>query len=215
MGRAFGLLVAVVGWASLILQLYLIVSGKGIQVPGYEPTLLTSIVNFFSYFTILSNILASLLATTAVLAPQSGLGRFFERPVVAATVAMAMIVTGLIYTVVLRHMWQPVGLQFVADSGLHYVMPPLFALYWLTVVPRDALRLANIPSMLIYPLVYVVYSLIRGPLADWYPYPFLSVKDLGWGQVIINMIGIAVLFAVIGAILVGLDRLLNRNPRAA
>lgn len=215
MGRAFGLLVAVVGWASLILQLYLIVSGKGIQVPGYEPTLLTRIVNFFSYFTILSNTLAALLATMAVLGPQSGLGRFFARPVVAATVAMAMIVTGLIYALVLSHLWQPVGLQYVADSGLHYVMPPLFTLYWLTVVPRDSLGLANVPSMLIYPLVYVVYSLIRGAITGWYPYPFLSVKDLGWGQVIVNMIGIAVLFAVIGAILAGLDRLLKRKPQAA
>lgn len=213
MSRAFGSLVAVIGWASLILQLYLIVSGKGIKVPDYEPTLLTSVVNFFSYFTILSNILASLLATTAVLAPQSAPGHFFARPVVAATAAMAMIVTGLIYTLVLRHLWQPVGLQFVADAGLHYAMPLLFALYWLTVVPRDALRLASIPSMLIYPLVYVAYSLIRGPLADWYPYPFLSVKDLGYGQVFINMIGIAVLFAVIAAILVGLDRALNRSPQ--
>jgi hypothetical protein len=125
-----------------------------------------------------------------------------------------MIVTGLIYTVILRHLWQPVGLQYVADAGLHFVMPPLFALYWLAVVPRDSLTLRNVPAMLIYPLVYVAYSLVRGPIADWYPYPFLSVPDHGYGQVFINMIWIAVLFAVIAAILVGLDRALNRQPQA-
>jgi hypothetical protein len=210
MGRSFAGLIAIVAWASLILQFWLIVSGNNIPTPGYQPTLTASIVNFFSYFTILSNILSALLTTSAALAPRSGPGRFFARPVVATSVTLFMIVTGSIYTLILRYQWNPVGLQYVADAGLHYVMPPLIVLYWLTVVPKGALRLADVPSLLVFPLAYGAYTLLRGPIAAWYPYPFISVIELGYGRVFVNIVGMVFLFAVLGMILVIVDRVLGR-----
>lgn len=201
---------AIVAWASLILQFYVIVTGQGIVTPNYNPTLLTSIINFFSYFTILSNILAALLTTFAVLARGSDLGHFFARPVVTATVAMATVIVGIIYTTILRHLWEPQGLQLVADVGLHYMMPVLFTIYWLAVVPKGALRFGNVPVMLVYPVIYGVYTLVRGPFADWYPYPFISVKDLGYPQTFTNIAGMLVLFAAVGAVLVLIDRGLAR-----
>jgi hypothetical protein len=30
-----------------------------------------------------------------------------------------------------------------------------------------------------YPLAYLAYSLIRGPIVDWYPYPFLDPDEVG------------------------------------
>jgi hypothetical protein len=210
MGRAFAGLVAIVAWASLILQFWLIVTGNNIPTPGYEPTLAASIVNFFSYFTILSNILSALLTTSAALAPQSAFGRFFARPIVATAVTLCMIVTGAIYTIILRSLWNPVGLQYVADAGLHFVMPPFIAVYWLAVVPKGTLRFADVPWMLIFPLAYGAYTLLRGPIAEWYPYPFVSVIDLGYGRVFVNIVGMLILFAVLGAILVLIDRWLGR-----
>jgi hypothetical protein len=46
---------------------------------------------------------------------------------------------------------------------------------------------------LAYPLVFCAYSLIRGPIVGWYPYPFLD-PDLsgGYGGVALSCIAIAI-----------------------
>ncbi|MEO8668474.1 MAG: Pr6Pr family membrane protein [Bauldia sp.] len=217
MARPFAAIVAIVASAALILQLWLIVSGNNIANPDYHPTMLTSIVNFFSYFTILSNIFCALVTGFAALAPRSSWGRFFAEPRVATAIALYIGVTGLIYFFVLRHLWKPVGLQFVADAGLHYVMPPLFFLYWLAVVPKKTLRFPDVLPMLIFPLAYGAYALVRGaitmavyPAAAWYPYPFLSVPELGYPRTLLNMLGMTILFAIVGLLLIAIDRLAGR-----
>jgi hypothetical protein len=218
MARVYAGIVAVVAWASLILQLWLILSGNNIAAPDYHPMRFTSIVNFFSYFTILSNILCALVTTFAALAPRSSPGRFFARPGVATSVALYIGVTGLIYFFVLRHLWKPIGFQYAADAGLHYLMPPLFFIYWLAFVPKGTLRIADVLPMLIFPLAYGAYALIRGaitmavyPTAVWYPYPFLSVVDLGYPRTLLNMLGVTVVFAILGLVLIAIDRVLGRS----
>ena len=58
-----------------------------------------------------------------------------------------------------------------------------------------------------FPLLYVVYSLIRGPFVNWYPYPFLDPRIGGYGRVFLYSIGISV---VIGAIC-GLVKMLGNR----
>jgi len=41
-------------------------------------------------------------------------------------------------------------------------------------------------AWLLYPLAYLVYTLIRGAQVDWYPYPFLDVSRHGYGGVLLN-----------------------------
>ncbi len=222
MGRLFAGVIAIIAWAALVLQLYLMVSGKGIPVPGYDPTTLTTVVNFLSYFTILSNISVALLTTVAAFAPHSPMGRFFARPIVAVSVQLFITVTGLIYFFVLRKLWNPVGAQYAADAGLHYVTPVLFTLYWLVFVPKGQLRPSSVPSMLILPLAYGAYSLIRGaitqavyPSAIWYPYPFIAVNEIGYPRTLLNIVGVTFVFAVVGSILVVIDHVIGRFRRGS
>ncbi len=45
---------------------------------------------------------------------------------------------------------------------------------------------------LVYPLLFAVYSLIRGPIVGWYPYPFLDPAHVGgYGVVALYCPGIA------------------------
>jgi hypothetical protein len=64
--------------------------------------------------------------------------------------------------------------------------------------------------MLVFPLLFAAYSLIRGAFSRWYPYPFLDAGNLGYGQAAANIVGILILFSVLGLILVGFDRLIGR-----
>ena len=80
--------------------------------------------------------------------------------------------------------------------------------------PRGRLAWRTIPEALVLPLVWVSYSLVRGAVIGAYPYPFIDVVRLGYGQVLINVVGIAVFGVIIGAIFVAIDRWLSRRHSA-
>jgi hypothetical protein len=106
----------------------------------------------------------------------------------------------------LRHLWQPEGWQWLADELLHDVMPLLFALYWWFEVPKGSLRLWHLMVWALYPAVYFAYALWRGSEIGAYAYPFIDVASLGYGQVMLNALGVLAGFWGIGLVVLGLDR---------
>ena len=193
---------AVLGWAGLGIQLYLIFFAR----LSVGASLLGGLVSFFSYFTILTNTLVATVLTSAVTHRESAARRWFLQPWVGSGIAVSIAVVGLAYSVLLRHLWHPEGWQFLADELLHDVMPLLFLGYWWLCVPKGTLRWWHLPVWLIYPLVYFIYALLRGHLLGAYAYPFIDVAALGYPQVLINAGGILVGFLVIGLSVIGLDR---------
>ncbi|MEB2854871.1 Pr6Pr family membrane protein [Pseudomonas atacamensis] len=196
---------AVLGWAGLAIQLYLILFTR----LSIGASLLGGLVSFFSYFTILTNTLVATVLTCAVTERESAARRWFLQPWVSSGIAVSIAVVGLAYSILLRHLWHPEGWQFVADELLHDVMPLLFLGYWWRCVPKGTLRLRHLPLWLIYPLVYFIYALLRGHLLGAYAYPFIDVAVLGYPQVLANAGGILVGFVLVGLLIIGLDRRLS------
>ncbi|PYB96921.1 hypothetical protein DMX04_22605 [Pseudomonas koreensis] len=196
---------AVLGWAGLAIQLYLILFAR----LSIGASLLGGLVSFFSYFTILTNTLVATVLTCAVAERESAARRWFLQPWVSSGIAVSIAVVGLAYSILLRHLWHPEGWQFVADELLHDVMPLLFLGYWWCCVPKGTLRLWHLPLWLIYPLVYFIYALLRGHLLGAYAYPFIDVAVLGYPQVLANAGGILVGFVLVGLLIIGLDRRLS------
>jgi hypothetical protein len=193
---------AVLGWAGLGIQLYLIFYSRW----TLEASLLGGLVSFFSYFTVLSNTLVATVLTCELTSRESATRRWFLQPWVSSGIAVSIAVVGLGYNVLLRHLWHPQGWQWLADELMHDVMPLLFLAYWWCCVPKGALRLRHIAAWVIYPVVYFAYSLWRGHLLAVYPYPFIDVEKLGYPQVFVNAGGLLVGFVVIALVLIGLDR---------
>ncbi|WP_460096802.1 Pr6Pr family membrane protein [Pseudomonas sp. H3_C08] len=193
---------AILGWAGLGIQLYLIFFAR----LSVGASLLGGLVSFFSYFTILTNTLVATVLTCAVTARETAARRWFLQPWVSSGIAVSIAVVGLAYSLLLRHLWHPEGWQFIADELLHDVMPLLFLGYWWLCVPKGTLRLGHLPVWLIYPLVYFIYALLRGHLLGAYAYPFIDVAVLGYSQVLLNAGGILLGFVGIGLLVIGLDR---------
>ena len=205
--RAFAATSALIGWGALILQLYLLLrltvaDGRGVIV---------GIVNYLGFFTILTNILVALALSVPLVVPNSSIGRFFSRPGVNTAVAAAIALVGIVYSLLLRHTWNPQGWQLVADELLHDVMPILFLIYWWFAVPRGAVRWRDIPLWCTYPMGYLLYALARGELIGRYPYPFIDVGALGYGRVLVNAVGLLVAFTLPALILVGAGAL-KKDP---
>lgn len=200
--RRFVAVAAVLGWAGLGIQLYLIFYSRW----TLEASLLGGLVSFFSYFTVLTNTLVATVLTCELTSRESAARRWFLQPWVSSGIAVSIAVVGLAYNVLLRHLWHPQGWQWLADELMHDVMPLLFLAYWWCCVPKGALRLRHIAAWVIYPVVYFAYSLWRGHLLAVYPYPFIDVEKLGYPQVFMNAGGVLVGFVVIALVLIGLDR---------
>ncbi|AXP07237.1 MULTISPECIES: Pr6Pr family membrane protein [Pseudomonas] len=198
---------AVLGWTGLSIQLYLILLGRW----ELDASLLGGLVNFFSFFTVLTNTLVAVVLTWELNPRQSPARRWFLWPSVRSGIAVSIALVSLAYNLLLRHLWQPEGWQFVADELLHDVMPLLYIVYWWLYVPKGTLRLGHIGLWMIYPLVYFAYVLLRGDLLAAYPYPFIDVANLGYPQVFINAGGILAGFVGIALAVVGVDRWLGRT----
>ncbi len=102
---------------------------------------------------------------------------------------MYIAVVGLGYTLLLRHIWDPRGLEKVADVLLHDLIPLLYVLYWfLFRRKRKPLPCSSALVSLIWPTIYLIYSMIRGARIGTYSYPFLDPGDLGYSHVLITVL---------------------------
>jgi hypothetical protein len=195
-------LAAVLGWTALSIQMYLVLYFRW----SSGGSLLGGLMSFFSYFTVLTNMLVAVVLTCAATHRESAARRWFLQPWVTSGITVSIVLVSLAYSLLLRRMFHPEGWQVVADELLHDVMPLLFLVYWWFCVPKGTLRFKHLSLWLIYPCVYFAYALLRGHLLSAYPYWFLSVNMLGYTQVFINAAGVLVGFVVIGLVVIGLDR---------
>lgn len=149
--------------------------------------------NFFSYFTIISNTLAAifLIEYGLTVTPERKQSDFIQTLRGGITLYMLMVL--VIFAVLLA----PIkNAQFTAvpwdNIVLHYLTPIAIVADWLIYPAKTAISLKRSLLWLILPFAYVVYSLVRGAIIHWYPYPFLDAGKHGYGQVFVIA---AVLFA--------------------
>lgn len=198
--------VALVAWAALILQYALMID---LTWHAIGPLLAT--LRFFSFFTILSNLLVALTTTFAVIAPRSALGGWLTGPRIRGAAALCISITCAIYFFVLAATWAPQGAQLVADVMLHYVVPVLYVLWWIVCVAHPRLSWSDALRWLLVPLAFLLWTLARGAWLHEYPYPFVDVDALGIARVARNAFGIGVLFLVVGLLLVAFDHGVGRG----
>jgi hypothetical protein len=112
-----------------------------------------------------------------------------------------MIVVGIVFSILLRD--HDVGsLMPWVNTVTHYVMPIAVTLDWLYQPTKSDLAFNQIPYWLIFPLIYLAYTLVRGAIVGWYPYPFLNPANVGgYGGVALYSLAIIVLFLIISWVL--------------
>jgi hypothetical protein len=200
---------AAVGWAALGLQYGLMIAG----LTAVETA--TRTLHFFSFFTILTNLLVAVALTLPVVGPGTRMGRWASSEGVRAGVTMYAVVVGLVYHFLLHATWNPQGWSYVANIALHYVMPAAVLIDWLAFTPNGRLRWIDAGKWLAFPLIYGGWTLLRGAISGWYPYWFIDAGELGLGRTLLNFGGLLVFFGFVGLIVVAIDRTLGRRDRTA
>ncbi|RZA02221.1 MAG: hypothetical protein EOP47_07710 [Sphingobacteriaceae bacterium] len=201
---AYAALAAILAWVAVGLQFY-------VPVPGTLETTRTfmmSITQIFSYFTILTNLLIAITYSFILLSPNSKPGRFLSQTATLTGIAVYIGVITFIYELLLRDRWDVDGLMKTADILLHTVNPIAFLIFWFVFVPKQQLRWMLAIYWLIYPLVYLIWILIRGEILNVYPYHFINVVNLGYTNVIVNCLWVLLAFLSFSGIFLSISRLL-------
>ncbi|HEU0002280.1 MAG TPA: Pr6Pr family membrane protein [Ktedonobacteraceae bacterium] len=170
-----------------------------------------NLVNFFSYFTNLSNILAAIVFIIGALylIQQHEPTPTFN--IIRGTSVVCMAVVGIVFSVLLRNEDLGSLLPWV-NILLHYVMPVVVVLDWLYQPPNTKLVVNQVVFWLIFPLAYLIYSMIRGSAVGFYAYPFLNpAKVGGYNIVALYCLGILVVFLILSWLLLVLGNNLKRN----
>jgi hypothetical protein len=195
-------LVALVAWFGVLLQMALslqLTKAQGLPAAN-------GLIAYLGYFTVLTNIVVAVTLSLARWGGNSPAARWCRHTSVATGVLLSIVLVGLGYHVLLRDIWDPHGWAWVADGVLHYATPQLCLLHWWTSVPTTHLPWTEPLRWATWPLVYVVYALLRGEWLHRYPYPFLDVAVLGYGRVLVNASGLLVIFLLLGSVLVAISR---------
>lgn len=170
-----------------------------------------SVVNFFSFFTILSNVFVSIVFVMSALYLAQGRRPRPTDDVLRGASVLYMAITGVIYSTLLAHVDVDLTLSWV-NLQLHYIMPIVVVLDWLYQPQLSKLTVKRILPWLIFPALYLVYTLVRGPIANWYPYPFLSPELVGgYAGVALYSVGILTGLFVVSYLLMKLGNALRRH----
>ncbi len=180
-----------------------------------------SVTNFFSFFTILSNVgavVVFLVGAYLLLARSGADPRWYN--LFRASVATYMIVTGIVYNLLLRNVELPQGSTLEwSNEILHVAIPILALLDWLFTPGRTEIEWNQLWKILVFPIVWVIYTMVRGPFTPnevlgepyWYPYPFLNphLSHNGYLSVAFYIVLIA---ATIGLVAAGVIWVSRRKP---
>jgi hypothetical protein len=157
-------------------------------------------VNFFSFFTVESNLFAATMLIVSACMVRKWQTKLLLTLRGAAT--LYMVTTGIVFSVLLSGLEATVLTAVPWDNiVLHYIMPIAVLADWLFDPPKSRIRFKNAIVWLVYPFVYVAYSLIRGQLVGWYPYPFLNPDTNGYIGIVVTSIGIAATILILTWIL--------------
>jgi hypothetical protein len=198
----------------LIWQLVLSLQGVNVLVDasGSKPGMGTRLIRFVSYFTVESNILVAVIALTLVLRPDRD-GKVWRVLRLDALIGIA--VTGVVYSTLLRGIVELHGAAAVTNALLHYVSPLAAVIGWLLFGPRPRIDENTLVLSLIFPALYVVYTIAHGAVSKWYPYPFIDIHKLGYVTGLRNGVGLCILLVGVGALFMWLDHRLPKQPTEA
>lgn len=176
------------------------------------------LVNFFSFFTIESNVLAVVSLAVGAVLVAAGRAETVGFTVFRLVAVTYMTVTLIVYNLLLRGIELPQG-QTVPWSNeiLHVVGPLLLIADWLFAPGRNRLEVNRVWAVVVFPIVWAVYTLIRGPIVEWYPYPFLNPgnSENGYLSVAFYVILIAAVMIGVGAAGTWVTRRRERWPLPA
>jgi hypothetical protein len=94
------------------------------------------------------------------------------------------------------HGWDQVS----TNAVFHYIVPIMMVIGWLVFDPRPRMDRSVVVSALIWPVLWLGYTLAHGAASSWYPYPFVDVTTRGYGRVAVNCMLVCLVYLLVSAL---------------
>lgn len=169
-------------------------------------------VQYLTFFTILSNALATVLFLAGAArwrAPRSATFDFLR-----GFAVVSMTITGVVFAVLLSGTNVDTAIPWV-NSVVHEVMPIVVMADWLLDPPQQRLTLSQGALWVVYPAAWLIYEEIRGAISGKYHYPFTNPANGGYGSVILTSLVMLVFTLVVCGVVVWLANVRGSQGSAA
>ena len=149
-----------------------------------------AIVDSLSYFTYESNLFAGVVF--GLLGYRAIRGRSIADLQGFRGAATAyLLITGIIFNLLLNA--PSVGISDALVNFLYHHIAPLYvAIDFIVDTPKPAITFKRALLWVIYPILYMVYTFVRGAIVNWYPYPFFDAAHHSTGTIATNVVGLIV-----------------------
>lgn len=160
------------------------------------------------FFTILTNLLIA-ATFAAVAAGRSSSPRWL----LMMTAAIAGV--GIVFHALLSDLVVQVGAGIIANQGVHTAVPILSVIWFAACAPARMLRWRDAGLVIIWPIIYCIYILLRGAVTGEYPYPFINANALTPVQMAVNVAGLTLFFLTLGLLLIAALRVRSLSGSAS
>jgi hypothetical protein len=171
---------------------------------------------YFAYFSIVTAIFAGLFLIT------TGFGLLLKIEdtkwveIARLSFAVALIVVGVVYHALLAGAANDVrdgdyAWPILPNEIIHTYAPILAVIEYLISVRAFRIRFRAFLWVAVFPLTWLVLSIVRGTATNWWPYWFINPNgEAGLGGMLTYIGAITLFFLVLGILVLGLKKVLQR-----
>jgi len=194
-------------WAILILMFVRTALTKPDALSGFIAG-----ITSYRYYTMQTNLLAAIWLTCAVIFHSN-----FERlkkieGVFKGAITIYILITFLGFAIMLSSLYTPTTPYGITTNiAIHYVIPIAFFVDWFFIISKIEYKFVYLPIWIIYPILYVIWSVINGKFLGSYLYPFLDPDALGLGYYFLSLGILIAVFLVLGTTLILIRRAIYRS----
>lgn len=186
----FRLFFAALSLTAVLVQLFAVTVARGF-----------SVVNFFCYFTNLSNIMISIVFIVSAVRLIRGRTDPSDTDVaIRGGVTVYIVFVGIVFNAILVDGDIGPVIPWV-NVVVHMLVPLAGLIDWVVWAPRKRLPFRVTLWWMIWPAAYSIFSIIRGAVDGFYPYPFYNADAQGgYGGVALWCLVLIVAFFVLAAL---------------
>ncbi len=171
---------------------------------------------YFAYFSIVTAIVAGLFLITTSFGLLLDIEDTKWVEIARLSLAVALIVVGVVYHALLADVANDVrdgdyAWPVLPNEIIHTYAPILAAIEYLVSIKAYRIRLRAFLLVAVFPLTWLVLSIIRGTMTNWWPYWFINPNgEAGLFGMLSYIAAITVFFLVLGVSVLGVKQLLRR-----
>lgn len=167
--------------------------------------------NYFSYFTVMTNIIIGVFFLYIFI--NKNKVNYYKKTVIRHMLLIYIFITALVYMTVLLPLIKFNNFyEIYADMIMHPLAFILYLADYIIDYPKEKLKHGFIIIVVVYPLFYAIYSIIRGIFIKWYPYFFLDPVKLGsYYNLILVILIFFLIFIILGFVIFIINKILLKK----